>query len=71
MVSIQWKIKRGDLVKISSSDGPSGYSYGVVISKEPLIDQLALFPAVMVFSFSHGCERQYYPYNLEIVSAII
>jgi hypothetical protein len=70
MAYIQWEINEGDLVKISSSDGPSGYSYGIVMSKEPFSDQLALFPAVMVFSFMHGCERQYYPYNLEIVSAI-
>jgi hypothetical protein len=70
MVTIQWKIKRGDLVRISSSDGPSEYSYGIVISKESFDDQLALFPAVMVFSFAHGAEREYYPYNLEIVSAI-
>jgi hypothetical protein len=67
---IHWKINKGDLVKISSSDGPSQYSYGVVVSKEPFEDQLALFPAVMVFSFLHGCARQYYPYNLEIISQV-
>jgi hypothetical protein len=68
MVQIHWEIKRGDLVKISPSDGPSQYSYGVVVSKTPLEDQLSLFPAVIVFSFLHGAERHYYPYNLEIIS---
>jgi len=70
MVHMQWEIKKGDLVKISSSSGPSEYSYGIVTSKEPFDDQTTLFPAVMVFSFLYGCERQYYPYNLEIVSSI-
>ena len=50
-------------------DGSSFYSYGVVVSMEPFDDQLSLFPAVMVFSFVHGIERQYYPYNLEIISS--
>ena len=71
MINLKWEIKKGDLVKISSDDKPSAYSYGVVVSKAPFTDQLSLFPAVMVFSFVDGCEHQYYPYNLEIVSAVI
>ena len=69
MAHVHWKIKKGDLVKISSS-GSTGdqESYGVVTSREPFTDQVSLFPAVMVYSFLYGCERQYYPYNLEIVS---
>ena len=66
---IEWKVKKGDLVKISSADGPSVYSYGIVVSQEPFNDQLSLFPAVIVFSFLHGCAQQYYAYNLEVVSA--
>ena len=69
MVRTHWKIKRGDLVKISNKAGPGRCSYGVVLSKEPLEKQLSLFPAIMVFSFLHGLERRYYPYNLEIISA--
>jgi len=63
-----WKVKRGDLVRISYSDGPSLYSYGVVTSPAPYIQQQSLFPVVKVFSFVEGVERSYYPYNLEIVS---
>tara|TARA_R110002110_G_scaffold395977_2_gene610714 strand:+ start:789 stop:1007 length:219 start_codon:yes stop_codon:yes gene_type:complete len=70
MAHVHWEIKKGDLVKISSSTGESGgSSYGVVISKEPYTDQISLFPAVMVYSFLDGCEHQFYPYNLEIVSS--
>lgn len=65
---MDWKIQRGDLVKISSSDGPSNYSYGVVISPEPYIEQQSLFPVVKVFSFSEGLQKECFPYNLEIVS---
>ena len=69
MVHIEWKIKKGDLVKISpSNESPPTLSYGIVVSNEPYNDQVTMFPDVMVFSFAHGCERQYYPYNLEIVS---
>jgi hypothetical protein len=70
MVHIEWKIKRGDLVKISPSTEttPNGI-YGVVTSNGPYNDQVAMFPVVMVFSFSHAEERQYYAYNLEIVSS--
>lgn len=67
-MNIHWKIKRGDLVKISSNEEPSHHSYGVVMSKEPFEDQISLFPVVMVFSFFHHCEQRYYPYNLEIIS---
>jgi hypothetical protein len=68
MVDITWKVKKGDLVRISSSNGPSLYSYGVVTSPAPYIQQQSLFPVVKVFSFAEGVERAYYPYNLEIVS---
>ncbi len=66
--ALEWKIQRGDLVKISSSGGPSNYSYGVVISPEPYIEQQSLFPVVKVYSFSESLQKECYPYNLEIVS---
>ena len=69
MTSIHWDIKRGDLVKISSSQEHSSESYGVVMSCEPYVEQISLFPVVMVFSFYSGRACEYYPYNLEIVSA--
>ncbi len=69
MFDLFWKLKRGDLVRIFSSEHTCVGSYGLVVSKEPYNDQLTLFPAVMVFSFTDGLTRQYYPYNLEIVSA--
>lgn len=71
MAHIHWEIKKGDLVKISSDVSPDEGTYGIVLSQEPFTDQISLFPAVMVFSFLHGCERQYYPYNLEIVSSFL
>jgi hypothetical protein len=69
MFDLFWKLKKGDLVRIFSSEYACTSSYGLVVSKEPYNDQLTLFPAVMVFSLSDGCARQYYPYNLEIVSS--
>lgn len=71
MAHIQWEIKKGDLVKISSDSSSREGTYGIVLSQEPFTEQISLFPAVMVFSFLHGCERQYYPYNLEIVSSFL
>lgn len=68
MFDLFWKLKKGDLVKIFSSEYACVGSYGLVVSKEPYSGQLPLFPTVMVFSLSDGCARQYYPYNLEIVS---
>ena len=65
---LEWIIGKGDLVKISSSNGPSAYSYGVVLSPKPYTDQQSLFPIVKVFSFARGCEEECYPYNLEVVS---
>jgi hypothetical protein len=72
MIHVQWQIKRGDLVKISPSNAPNtAPTYGVVLSREPYNDQVALFPVVMVYSFADGTEHQYYPYNLEIVSSTL
>ena len=68
MFDLFWKLKKGDLVRVFSSEYACTNSYGLVVSKEPYNDQLTLFPAVMVFSLSDGYTRQYYPYNLEIVS---
>ena len=68
MFDLFWKLKKGDLVRIFSSEYACTSSYGLVVSKAPCGDQLPLFPTVMVFSLSDGCARQYYPYNLEIVS---
>lgn len=68
---VEWSIGKGDLVKISSSNGPSAYSYGVVLSPIPYTDQQSLLPIVKVFSFAKGCEEECYPYNLEVVSTAV
>ena len=69
MAFVQWNIKRGDLVKIAISEETETHSYGVVISEEPYEHQISLFPVVRVFSFARGHEGEYYPYNLEVLSA--
>ncbi len=71
MINIYWKIKRGDIVRIQPDSSPlPDTSYGVVLSRAPYRDQLSLFPVVKVYSFATCTEREYYPYNLEIVSTI-
>ncbi len=71
MVKVHWEIKRGDLVRIQPDSGPAPpVAYGVVVSCAPYRDQLSLFPVVKVYSFESCLEKEYYPYNLEIISAI-
>jgi len=71
MIRVEWQIKRGDIVKVQSDSGPRPLRcYGVVTSCSPYRDQLSLFPVVKVYTFSAVGEQEFYPYNLEIVSAI-
>lgn len=71
MLHIKWDIKKGDIVRIQDDSGPQPpVTYGVVLSCAPFRDQLSLFPVVTVFSFGAGIEKEYYPYNLEIISAM-
>lgn len=70
MLHVYWNIKKGDIVRIQDDSGPRPpVTYGVVISCAPFRDQLSLFPVVKVYSFCAETEKEYYPYNLEIVSA--
>lgn len=70
MAFLEWNIKKGDLVKITPSNDFETISYGIVMSEKPCVEQISLFPVVRVFSLASGCAREYYPYNLEIVSNI-
>ena len=71
MVYVHWNIKKGDIVRIQDDSSPRPpVTYGVVISCAPFRDQLSLFPVVKVYSFGAGIEKEYYPYNLEIISTI-
>jgi hypothetical protein len=71
MINTSCKIKRGDLVRIQvDSNTRRAAAYGVVVSCSAFRDQLSLFPIVKVYTFSGCTEKEYYPYNLEIVSAI-
>ncbi len=71
MLNIHWDIKKGDIVRIQDDSSPKPpTTYGVVLSCAPYRDQLSLFPVVKVYSFGACTEKEYYPYHLEIVSAI-
>ncbi len=62
----------GDLVKISKTrwDGVSSEALGVVIYE---IDnpQQKIFPAVYVFDTQAGEPREFYVYDLELISAAV
>tara|TARA_B100000131_G_scaffold296620_1_gene314649 strand:+ start:195 stop:422 length:228 start_codon:yes stop_codon:yes gene_type:complete len=72
IVTQNWK--RGDLVKITFTDGATSAdecTVGVVMSAEkiPPMSQQNMFPLISVFNFKYRRVDRVYPYNLEMLSS--